>query len=210
MYAPEPFAVIDPDEIDRLLSAARLGALVTHGAEGFWASHLPFLHEAGEGRLIGHLARPNPQHRLSPAGAEALVIFTGVDAYVSPNWYPSKAVHGKQVPTWNYEAVHVHGRLSWFDGPERLLDVVAKLSDRFETGRPAPWSVSDAPETYIRSMLRGIVGVEVTVERVFAKRKLSQNKDSEDFAGVLAGLEAAEDAGAAETAAAMRALAPRG
>lgn len=210
MYAPEPFAITDAGEIGRLLSTSRLGALVTHGAEGFFASHLPFLYDAGEGRLIGHLARPNPQNRLSPEGAEALVIFAGVDAYVSPNWYPSKAVHGKQVPTWNYEAVHVHGRLSWFDGPERLLGVVAKLSDRFEAGRPAPWSVNDAPETYIGSMLRGIVGVEVTVERVFAKRKLSQNKNSADFSGVLAGLEAAGDPGAAETAAAMRALASRG
>src|SRR4051812_48419214 len=121
MYAPEPFAVSDPAEVAELLAGSRLGALVTDGAEGLFASHLPFVHDAGGGRLIGHVARANPHPRRAPDGAQALVIFQGPEAYVSPNWYPSKAIDGRQVPTWAYEAVHVRGRLRWFEDAARLL-----------------------------------------------------------------------------------------
>lgn len=203
MYAPEPFAVADAAEIEAMLGQARLGALVTHGTEGMFASHLPFVHDPAARRLVGHIARANPHCERAAEGAEALVIFQGPEAYVSPSWYPSKAVDGRQVPTWNYEAVHVRGRVRWFNEPEALRDLLERLTERFEAGSDQPWRVSDAPADYVERMLRGIVGVEVAIEEVIAKRKLSQNKDAADRAGVIAGLEAA---GEQSAAAAMRAL----
>jgi transcriptional regulator len=205
MYAPAPFAVTDPAEIEAMLAASRLGALVTHGPEGLFASHLPFIHDAAAGRLIGHIARANPHPERAPDGAEALVIFQGPEAYVSPNWYPSKAIDGRQVPTWNYEAAHVRGRLRWFSDPDRLRDLLEQLTARSEAGSAEPWRMSDAPEDYLVRLLRGIVGVEVEIEAVTAKRKLSQNKDAADRAGTVAGLEAA---GETEVAGLMRALEP--
>jgi transcriptional regulator len=191
MYAPEPFAVTDPAEIETMLAASRLGALVTHGSDGLFASHLPFIHDAAEGRLVGHIARANPHAERAPDGSEALVIFQGPEAYVSPNWYPSKAVDGRQVPTWNYEAVHVRGRLRWFSDADRLRTLLERLTERFEAGSAEPWRMSDAPADYVERLLRGIVGIEVEIEAITAKRKLSQNKDAADRAGTVAGLEAA-------------------
>jgi transcriptional regulator len=201
MYAPAPFAVSDPDEIAAMLAAGRLGALVTPGEGGLFASHLPFIHDAG--RLIGHIARANPHPDRAPDGSDCLVILQGPEAYVSPNWYPSKAIDGRQVPTWNYEAVHVRGRLSWFSDEARLREVLERLTVRFETGSPEPWRVSDAPADYVERLMRGIVGVEVEIEEVIAKRKLSQNKPEADRLGVIAGLEAD---GETAVAAAMRAI----
>jgi transcriptional regulator len=160
---------------------------VTHGRDGLFATHLPVLHETGG--FLGHLARANP-HRERAGDGEALLIFPGPQAYVSPAWYPSKAEHGRTVPTWNYEAVHVYGTLSWFEDRERLLDAVARLSARHEEGRPEPWSPADAPPDYIERLLRGIVGVFLTPTRVEVSRKLSQNRDEADRAGVIAGLSA--------------------
>lgn len=190
MYLPEAFAVSDPEEVVAMLAAARLGALVTHGPGGLFASHLPLLHDREAGRLIGHLARPNPHRDQAPDGSEALVIFQGPDAYVSPGWYPSKAEHGRVVPTWNYEAVHVHGRVRWFTDAQRLADLVRRLTDRFEAGQPKPWSIDDAPADFTRRMIAGIVGAEVQIDRVLAKRKLSQNRSAADRQGVIAGLSA--------------------
>jgi len=203
VYAPEPFLVTDPAEIDALLAQSRLCALVTGGEGGLFASHLPLLHEPG--RLVGHLALANPHAARAADGAEALVIVPGPEAYLSPNWYPSKAVDGRQVPTWNYEAVHVRGRLRWFSDRERLLDLLRRLSERFEAGSPAPWRVEDAPADYIDRLLRGIVGVEVETLEITAKRKLSQNKPQADRAGVIAGLEAAGETAVADL---MRSLQP--
>src|SRR4051812_34608215 len=134
MYAPAPFAVTDQAEIEALLTASRLGAMVTHGADGLFASHLPFVHDAAAGRLTGHIARANPHQGRAPDGSDPLVIFQGPEAYVSPSWYPSKAIDGRQVPTWNYEAVHVRGRLRWFSNPQRLTDLLERLTTRFEAG----------------------------------------------------------------------------
>jgi transcriptional regulator len=203
MYAPEPFAVDDPDQVRAMLAGSRLGALVTHGPEGLFASHLPFVHEASTNRLIGHLARLNPHHRRAADGADCLVILQGSDAYVSPSWYPSKATDGRQVPTWNYEAVHVTGRLRWFDEPDRLRDLLDRLTAKFEAGSAEPWRVSDAPADYIERLSRGILGLEVEILEITAKRKLSQNKPAADRSGVIAGLEAA---GESAVARAMRGL----
>jgi transcriptional regulator len=135
-----------------------------------------------------------------------LAIFQGPSAYVSPAWYAAKAEHGRVVPTWNYEAVHVRGRLRWFDDPAGLLDVVQRLTDRFEAGRAAPWSVADAPADYVERLMAGIVGVELTVTAIEGKRKLSQNRPAGDRARIVAGL-AAE--GPAEQALAARMSAAR-
>lgn len=204
MYVPEPFAVTDPEEVDALLGAARLGVLVTSGSAGLAATHLPFVFDPARRQLRGHMARPNPQ----PATGEgaALVIFPGLSAYVSPSFYASKAVHGRSVPTWNYEAVHVHGQVRFIDDVEWLRSNVAALSERFEAGRAVPWSLDDAPADYIARLLRGIIGVEIAIDRIEAKRKLSQNRDAADRAGVIEGLEASGQAGDAAIADAMRQL----
>lgn len=204
MYVPEPFAVTDSDEVDALLGAARLGVLVTGGATGLAATHLPFVFDRARRQLRGHMARPNPQ----PATGEgaALVVFPGLSAYISPSFYASKAVHGRSVPTWNYEAVHVHGKVRFVDDTEWLRANVSALSDRFEAGRTEPWSLDDAPGDYIARLLRGIIGVEVAIDRIEAKRKLSQNRDTADRAGVIEGLEASGLAADAAVADAMRRL----
>ena len=206
MFNPAPFAVAEPEEADRLLAQARLGILTTNGPQGLFATHLPFIFDPTARRLRGHMARANPHRSLVAEETEALVVFQGPQAYVSPNWYPSKALDGRQVPTWNYEAVHVRGMLTWYDDPDLLRANVRALSDRFEAGRPQPWSIADAPDDYVTALLRGIVGVDVAVEQVTAKRKLSQNKGEADRVGVIVGLEAAGDPGAADVAALMRTL----
>ena len=192
MYAAPAFTVDDPDIIEGLIDGARLGVLVTHGPGGLNASHLPFLYDAETRTLRGHLARANPHRSLAGAGP-ALAILTGAEGYVSPNWYPSKAEHGRHVPTWNYEAVHLHGPLTWSDDPDVLLRLVADLSARHEASQARPWRVTDAPAGYIEKPLSGIVGVEMRVERVEAVRKLSQNRDARDHAGVVSGLEGSPD-----------------
>jgi transcriptional regulator len=195
MYTPPLFAVTGQDQLDQILENAGLGCLITHGPDGLFASHLPFVHDAADHRLRGHLAMANP-HRRMAGGGEALVVFQGVDAYISPGFYPSKAEHGKVVPTWNYEAVHVHGRLVWHEDAAWLRANVAALTDRFERGRQDPWSIEDAPEPYIDAMLGAIVGVELRITRVEAKRKLSQNRNAADRAGVIEGLAACPGHGA--------------
>lgn len=186
MYTPPPFKVGDSDAWT-MLAHARLGVLVTHGPDGLQATHLPFVLEGD--RLIGHLARANP-HANAPVEGEALVIFQGPDAYISPGWYPSKAADGRAVPTWNYEALHVRGRLTWFSDLERLRDVVDRVSDRFEADQPVPWRTADADPDYIDLLLSHVVGLELEVTALTAKRKLSQNQRAPNFEGVLAGLDA--------------------
>lgn len=192
MHVPAAFAVTDPADIDAMIAEARLGLLVTHGPRGLWASHLPFLWDPRARTLTGHLARANP-HRERAGAGEALVVFSGPEAYVSPGWYPTKATDPRQAPTWNYEAVHVRGTLEWFDAPDRLRALLAALSDRHERDRPEPWRLEDAPADYVERQLRGIVGVTLRVTEVTAKRKLSQNRAAEDRAGVRAGLAASPD-----------------
>jgi transcriptional regulator len=196
MYTPRAFALDDLPEIQQLIQHTRLAQLVSVGEHGLQASHLPLLlnpDEGANGTLYGHMAKANPQWRDLQNGAEALVIFAGADAYVSPTFYPAKAEHGKVVPTWNYLAVHAYGKAEVFTDAERLLAVVSALTDRHEGGRPQPWAVSDAPADYIDGMLKAIVGFALPIERLIGKRKLSQNRSQADINGVRNGLAASED-----------------
>jgi transcriptional regulator len=198
MYVPSAFAPTD-EAVRELLLRHRAADLVTAGPEGLTATMLPFLYDAGRHTLRGHFARNN-DHWRSADGAAGLVIVRGPDAYVSPSWYASKAEHGRVVPTWNYVTAHVHGTVSVHDDPDWVADLVRELTDRHEAGRPAPWSVDDAPPRFFAGQLRAIVGVELAIERVEAKFKLSQNRPAADVDGVIVGLRAA---GEPESAAAV-------
>ncbi|TKK35847.1 transcriptional regulator [Pseudomonas sp. CFBP13528] len=196
MYTPRAFALDDLPQIQQLIQHTRLAQLVTVGEDGLQASHLPLLlnpDEGPNGTLYGHLAKANPQWRELQNGSEALVIFAGADAYISPAFYPAKAEHGKVVPTWNYIAVHAYGKAEVFSDAERLLKVVNALTERHESGRAQPWTVSDAPADYIDGMLKAIVGFALPIERVIGKHKLSQNRSAADMAGVREGLAASTD-----------------
>ena len=172
-----------------MIDAHPLAQLVVSSPDGLQATPVPLVRRGDA--LVGHLARPNSLTKLA---GPALAVFTGSGAYVSPGWYPSKRDHGKVVPTWNYETVHVHGTLVVHDDAGWTLDVVRFLTDTFEAALPAPWSVDDAPPEYIAAMLRAIVGIELVDLRVEAKRKLSQNRDDGDRAGVLTALGAGDAA----------------
>lgn len=192
MYLPAHFAEPRPEVLQEALRGAGLFTLVTSGAGGLDAGHLPMLLDPSPGplgRLVGHLARANPQWRETPDGAAALAIVLGPDAYVTPAWYPSKAEHGKVVPTWNYLAVHAHGTVRFFHERDRLLEVVTRLTDRQERARAHPWAVGDAPADYVDGLLKAIVGVELTITRLEGKWKASQNRSAADRAGVAEGLE---------------------
>ena len=209
MYIPKAFAVSELAELHGLIEQSGVATLVCQGEQGLQASHLPLLLLPGEGEfgtLYGHFARANPQWRALADGAEVLVVFQGVEAYVSPSFYPAKAEHGKVVPTWNYQAVHAHGRAEVFDERERLLALVSALSDKHEQRRERPWAVSDAPSEYIDSMLRAIVGFALPISRIEGSFKLSQNKDAANFAGVRDGLAASPREGERRLAECMQRL----
>ncbi|UTW05840.1 FMN-binding negative transcriptional regulator [Pseudomonas benzenivorans] len=193
MYRPAAFRQDDLAALHQEIAACGLATVVSQGSAGLQASHLPLLlaPEEGEfGTLYGHFARANPHWQALTGENQTLVICNGPDAYVTPAWYAGKAEHGKVVPTWNYIAVHAHGRAEVFDEPERLLQLVSRLSERHEAGRARPWSVSDAPREYIDSMLRAIVGFALPIQRLEGQWKLSQNRSAADRASVHEGLQA--------------------
>ncbi|MGZ0149808.1 FMN-binding negative transcriptional regulator [Kribbella sp. WER1] len=202
MYVPAHFA---PDEVavQELLAQHGAADLVTMTADGLLATMLPFVHDRERNVLLGHLARNN-EHWQRPAIGEALVIMRGPDAYVSPAWYASKREHGRVVPTWNYLTAHVYGTLTVYDDPAWVEDVVRRLSELHEAGRPEPWSVDDAPAKYVSGQLRAIVGVEIAISRIEAKFKLSQNRPAADIDGVIDGLHAADEHPTAEAVAKYR------
>lgn len=204
MYVPPHFATDDADALIERLARRWAGVLITVDEDGApVGTHMPILWDAQRRIATGHVARANPQWK--QGAGQGLIVLNGPEAYVTPNWYPSKAEHGKTVPTWNYEAVHITGRVEWFDGAARLEGVVRDLSAFYESAQPQPWAIEDAPRPYIDSLLRGIVGVELRAERIEAKRKLSQNKSAADFSGVADGLAVTDDPIAREVAALMRA-----
>lgn len=203
MYLPPHFKIDELGAIHAAMKASRLATLVTATADGLIGTPLPLILDAGEGEygtLYGHVARPNPQWKTPPTG-EAMAIFSGPDAYVTPSWYVTKAEHGKVVPTWNYVAVHAYGAVEFFEDAERLLDVVTRLTELHESSRKEVWQVSDAPVDFIKAQLRGIVGLRMPITRLDAKKKMSQNRKLEDRAGVIAGLEASDNPADREVAA---------
>ncbi|HEX2783157.1 MAG TPA: FMN-binding negative transcriptional regulator [Ilumatobacteraceae bacterium] len=193
MYVPAAFAETRPEVVAGFLAEHPMAQLVTMTADGLVATPLPMLYEpesAGMGSLVGHVARANKHWAEAITTVEALAIFTGPNAYVSPNWFPSKREHGKVVPTWNYESVHVRGAFVVHDDREWTRALVTRLTERHESNLAVPWAVTDAPPEYIEAMLGAIVGVEVRISSIQAKRKLSQNKSDADIAGAAAGLSA--------------------
>ena len=194
MYMPPAFKDEDRSSIFACIRAARLANLVTATAEGPQVSPLPLLLDEGEGEfgtLHGHLARANPQWRM-PVIGEAVAVFMGLDAYITPSWYQTKQETGKVVPTWNYVTVHAHGPVEFYDDPQRLLAVVTRLTELHEGERAKPWAVSDAPQDYMAAQLRGIVGLRIPVTRLEGKKKMSQNRSEADRRGVAAGLAESE------------------
>lgn len=206
MYVPPAFRIEDLAEIQAAMRSARLAQVVTLGAGGLAATPLPLMLDPDEGAfgtLYGHLARANPQWREAAPGGEALAIFMGPDAYVTPAWYAAKAETGKVVPTWNYETVQARGPAEFFDDPDRLHAVVTRLTDRHEAARAEPWAVADAPEPFVRAQLRGIVGLRLPIARLEGKRKMSQNRSPADQGRVREGLALSADPADRSAAAAM-------
>jgi len=190
MYVPPAFREEHLTSIHRWMLEIRLAHLVTTTAEGIIATPLPMFvkeSEGDKGTLYGHVARANPQWKMAPT-CEAMAIFAGPDAYVTPSWYPTKKETGKVVPTWNYIAIHAYGPIEFFEDADRLLDVVTRLTDLHEQTRADRWLVTDAPADFIKTQLRGIVGLRIPITRLDAKRKMSQNRNAADRAGVIKGL----------------------
>jgi len=183
MYIPAHFAITHPAALHKIIREHPLGALVTRGPEGLDANHIPFEFDPEHGvhgKLTAHVARANPVWLQCQGGAEVLVIFRGNESYISPNWYPSKHETHRQVPTWNYEVVHVHGHLTVMDEEKFVRGVVARLTREHEVGEPRPWKMGDSPPDYITGMLRAIVGIEIEIKRIEGKAKLSQNREARD------------------------------
>jgi transcriptional regulator len=207
VFLPPHFEETSVEALAALLRDHPLGMLVTLGAEGLNANHIPFLLDrepAPHGTLRGHVSRANPVWHDHSANLPALVVFQGPQAYVTPSWYATKPRTGRVVPTWNYAVVHAYGELRVFEDAGRLRALVERLTDANEAARPAPWRVADAPEEYIAQQLRGIVGIEIPITRLLGKFKMSQNRDRADREGVVEGLRAEGGASAAAVAALVR------
>ncbi|MCO1656318.1 FMN-binding negative transcriptional regulator [Pseudonocardia humida] len=202
MYVPAHFAPHD-DHVRELLTHHGAADLITTGPDGLEATMLPFVHDRERGTLLGHFARNN-DHWTRVHGQRCLVIVRGPDSYISPSWYAAKAEHGRVVPTWNYVTAHVHGTATVHDDAGWVADAVRRLTDHHEADRPVPWTVEDAPERFVRGQLRAIVGVEVRIDRIDAKFKLSQNRPAADIDGVITGLRSRGDAQGADAVATHR------
>ena len=210
MFIPPVFELKDPATIREIVEGYDFGLLVTATGDKPEASHLPFLYdpEAGpKGTLVAHMARANPQWRgfaaLAESGGEALAIFQGPHAYVSPRFYDSNKPN---VPTWNYLAVHAYGQPRLIEEPEALRALLERLSAKQEDGRPEPWSPGELPGDFMDKMMTGIVGFEMPIARLEAKAKLNQNKPREQMISAMKALEDQGDPLARATAARMKAL----
>jgi transcriptional regulator len=204
MYIPRHFSWNDLAQIEAFVDTAQSADLVTFDGTRPVATLLPVIWDrpalpaedgalesadpASYGRLLGHVAIANPQWQTAAADALGLAIVRGPQAYISPAWYESKKRHGRVVPTWNYEAVHFSGPVTFHRDSEWLRDLVTRLTRRHEGGREHPWAVTDAPPEYIDGQLRAIVGMEMVITSIEAKQKLSQNRSELDREGVVAGL----------------------
>lgn len=193
MYLPEIFEEKDPQKLYQLIQDYPFATLISHSSEGLDANHLPFKLIQDEqnqtATLVAHIARNNPLHMQIPNGTEVLLIFHGEQGYISPNWYPSKQQHHQHVPTWNYQVVHVKGKIQFLSDEKALRGILAKLTRTHEANQPVPWKMSDAPAEYIAQQLQGIVGIKIQITRITGKFKLSQNRQKVDALGVVDGLE---------------------
>lgn len=183
MYVPAHFEATNVEDLHRLMRDFPFAILMTHGTAGLDANHLPFELDAAAGRhgvLHAHVARNNPVWQDVKSGDDVLVVFRAEDAYISPNWYPSKQETHKAVPTWNYRVVHAHGKITIRDDERYVRGVVAKLTRKHEATQPKPWKMGDAPADFLDTMLKAIVGIEVEIEQLVGKFKLSQNRDVRD------------------------------
>jgi transcriptional regulator len=178
MYLPEHFKEDRPEILRELIDKHPLGALVTLGAEGLEANHIPCLYDGKT--LRGHLSRANGQWQHYKPEVEALAIFQGPEIYISPNWYPTKQEHGRAVPTWNYVTVHAYGILTVYSDPDRLRAFLDELTAAHEANLPMPWRIADAPRQYIEGLLKAIVGIELSITRIEGKWKMSQNQPAEN------------------------------
>jgi transcriptional regulator len=199
MYISRDHRFTDTDAIHSLMDEHALGAWIVVDTGQPIANHVPFLLDRSRGphgTLIGHVARANPVWRTLDALAPSLVIFQGPQSYITPNWYPGKAGHGKVVPTWDYAVVHAHGVARAVEDPAWLMDMLERLTNRQEGAQPAPWRVKDAPSGYIAKLLRAIVGIEIPIDRLEGKLKASQDEAPEDRLGTVAGLRGLQQANA--------------
>jgi len=206
-YLPPHFAENDPAALHALVRAHPLATWIVQHEGELLVNHIPMLLDPGRGEhgtLMGHVARANPVWQALAAGAPSVAVFSGPQAYVSPNWYPSKHAHGKAVPTWNYATVHAHGVPQAFEDPAHVLDVVTRLTQTHEAGQAHPWQVSDAPADYITNLLKVIVAIEIPVQRWVGKWKVSQNRPASDQHGIAAGLSGQGRPAAVEMAALVR------
>ena len=208
MYVPAHFAESRPEVLHELVRRHPLGMLVTHGAAGLDANHIPFELDAASGSLgtlAGHVARANPVWQQLRDGDEVMVVFRAADAYISPNWYPSKHEQHRQVPTWNYMVAHAHGRVRIVDDERFVRGIVGRLTKTHEASQAVPWKMADSPREFIDGLLQAIVGIEIEITRLEGKSKLSQNKEARDLRGAIEGLAAV---GRNDVAEAMQAAAP--
>lgn len=191
MYVPRHFEESRPDVLRAHIRAHPFATLVTWSEGGIDADHVPLeldVEPAPLGKLVGHVARANPVWQRAATDVDALAIFHGPHAYVSPGWYPSKHETGKVVPTWNYTVVHAYGTLRFIEDRTWLRALVERLTTRYEAGRPAPWALSDAPDDFLEAVLGAFVGFELTITRLVGKWKLGQNRPEADREGIARGL----------------------
>ena len=203
MYVPQHFAETDNAVLHALIRAHPLGTWVTAGDDGLVANHIPFLIDPARGErgtLIAHVARANPIWRTFSATVRSLVVFQGVDTYITPSWYPSKQAHGKAVPTWNYAVVHAQGMPRAIEDRDWLRAHLERLVATHEATQPVPWKIADAPADYVDGLLRIIVGIEIPLDTLTGKWKVSQNRPEADRRGVVEGLAARGDATSAAMA----------
>ncbi|MCH7307975.1 FMN-binding negative transcriptional regulator [Acinetobacter sp. NIPH 1852] len=202
MFLPEIFVEKDLEKLYALIQDYPFATLISHSAEGVEANHLPFKllldKESDTAFLIAHIAKGNPLHTQIENNTDVLVIFQGEQGYISPNWYPTKQQHHQHVPTWNYQVVHIKGKINFLHDEKSLRGILAKLTRTHEAKQAKPWKMSDAPSEYIAEELKGIIGIEIQIEKITGKFKLSQNREKIDALGVVAGLEQQGEQGLAK------------
>ena len=212
VYLPEHFAEHDTGAVHELIEQHPLGLLITLGADGLSANHIPFVLDrafGSEGRLLGHVARNNAVWHNFSADQDALVVFQAAEGYISPNWYPTKQDAHRVVPTWNYAVAHVYGPLLIHDDEKWLRGQAGRLTKMMEAAQPVPWKMADAPRDYLETMLANIVGIEIPITRLVGKVKAGQNRDMVDRFGAIDGLRGDNDPGDAAMADIMEAILPR-